>query len=299
MTKEALTRSFSDHISQIADKLSHPFPIWVLKAFLEYNSQDMITLYNTLMGKKENTVKAKSICRQYYKSSFKEMPKFLMQDHLNSFFEFLPHLIRGMGFKGWVLLIDEFEIMGKLGRVSRLKSYQNLSWLMNLNGEHRLPLYSVVASVKTLQTDVFYGGKKDDAKQMPLLAGERFGLEASAIVSNFFKQATSSANIILAPVQKADLLELMEQILDIHYQAVDWRYEVPDGFTEAALKVIDYRGKPLRQVLRLFIEIMDLYAISGKMPMGFSENLMQDFDFEEIEEAEGLFETPLDEMFDL
>lgn len=285
-------------ISNYTKQISHPFPAWVLKAFLQYDPQNMITLYNTLMGKKENVTRSKSICREYFRTDFKTMPKFLMRDHMHSFFEFLPCLIRTLGFKGWVLLIDEFEITGKLGKVARLKSYQNLSWLMNLSKEHDLPLYCVVASVKTLQTDVFYGGKKDDARQMPIMAEERMDAKAALKIERFFKYASSANNIVLAPVPKKRLMELMNQFLEIHYQAVDWQFEVFENFVEIALKSIEYRGKPLRQILRLFIEMMDLYAINGELPQTFDENLMQDIDYEEDQSEAGLTETDIAEMFD-
>ena len=45
--------------------------------------------------------------------------------------------------------------------------------------------------------------------------------------------------------------------------------------------------------------MMDMYAISGRMPQAFDENLMQDIDFEEPHTEAGLTETALTEMFDL
>lgn len=70
-----------------------------------------------------------------------------------------------------------------------------------------------------------------------------------------------------------------------------------------ALKLIEPTGKPVRQIVRIFIEIMDLFAYTGSMPVSFTQNLIVDADFEEEESTDndgsGLIETSLQDIFEL
>ncbi|MCD8480335.1 MAG: ATP-binding protein, partial [Candidatus Cloacimonetes bacterium] len=160
LTTQSISHEFMQKLPLIEEKLCHPLPAHIFRAFARYDAQNMVLLYNALMGKKENVTTAKRICREYFKPELKTMPKFRQKDHLISFFEFLPYLLQALGYKGWVILIDELEITGKLGKVARLKSYQNLAWLLNWNKQHKLPIYTLAASVKALQEEVFFGKKK-------------------------------------------------------------------------------------------------------------------------------------------
>lgn len=307
LTSDTLAQDFLQKLPEIAQQLSHPLPTYIFKAFARYDAQSMILLYNAMMGKKENLTRAKALCREHFKAEYKLLPRFTQKEHLDSFFEFLPYLLQGLGFKAWVILIDELEITGKLGKVARLNSYQNLSWLLNWSKEHKLPIYTLAASVKGLQDEVFFSKKKNDAVQMPILAQARLGDEAARRMQHFFDLATDAHNLVLAPVHKKELILLLDQLLEIHHQAIDWQYPIPDSFVKDALKIIDAPGKPIRQVIRIYIEIMDIYAHSAKMPMAFTENLFTDPDFTEEEpnedaslsDATGFHETSIHELFDL
>ncbi len=303
LTTQSISHEFLQKLPLIEEKLCHPLPAHIFRAFARYDAQNMVLLYNALMGKKENVTTAKRICREYFKPELKIMPKFRQKDHLISFFEFLPYLLQALGYKGWVILIDELEITGKLGKVARLKSYQNLAWLLNWNKQHKLPIYTLAASVKALQEEVFFGKKKNDAEEMPILAEERFSDTEAGIMKSFFESAADSHNLVLAPVSRKELTMLLDQLLEIHHQAIDWQYPIPESFVADALKMIEPTGKPVRQIVRIFIEIMDLFAHSGKMPPSFTQNLIATADFEEEESMDyngsGLIETNLQDLFDL
>ena len=303
LTTQSISHEFMQKLPLIEEKLCHPLPAYIFRAFARYDAQNMVLLYNALRGKKENVTTAKRICREYFKSELKTMPKFRQKDHLISFFEFLPYLLQALGYKGWVILIDELEITGPMGKVARLKSYQNLAWLLNWNKQHKLPIYTLAASVKALQEEVFFGKKKNDAEEMPILAAERFSDNEAGIMKSFFESATDSHNLVLAPVARKELTMLLDQLLEIHHQAIDWKYPIPERFVADALKMIEPTGKPVRQIVRIFIEIMDLFAHSGKMPPSFTQNLIETADFEEEEGVDGngsgLIETNLQDLFDL
>lgn len=308
LTESKVPDSILFELPNISKQISHPLPTQIFKTFSNYEPQNMMVLYNTLMGKKENLTKAKAITREAFKRDYKAMPKFILKEHLISFMEFLPHLLKSMGYKGWVILIDELEIMGKLGKVGRLNAYKNLSWLLNWSNQHNLPLYTLAASVKALQEEVFYGRKKQDAEEMPSLAEQRFDPQTAAIVKQFFEFATDNRNLVLAPIPKKELEPLLQQLFQLHTQAITWQYPAPENFIADALKRIDPASKAIRQIIRMFIETMDIYATKGTLPTVFQENLMDNPDFEEEypEQSEigaiaenGLIETSLDDLFNM
>ena len=51
--------------------------------------------------------------------------KFLKTKNTMDYFRFLARLFRVMGYKGWVILFDEAELIGSLQIKSRFKAYEN------------------------------------------------------------------------------------------------------------------------------------------------------------------------------
>ncbi|MDD4310431.1 MAG: DUF2791 family P-loop domain-containing protein [Candidatus Cloacimonetes bacterium] len=307
ITDNRISPELLEELTAASAKLSHPLPLYVLEALLKYELKDMIILYNTLMGRKENVTRAKKIIGEYNKKAFANLPKFLQRDHLISFMEFFPYLLKTLGYKGWVILIDELEIIAKQGKIGRLNSYKNLAWLLNMNKLHNLPIYTLAASVNTLHTDVFRGTKKNDAIDMPKLASERFDSQVSKSIEEFFIKETGPRNLVLAPVSSAKLKPFLEDVLHIHQQAILWKHQPKEDFISLAIKTIDPSNKPIRQIIRLFIEVLDIFASTGIIPGSFQENLQvyTDLDGEfceppcdENNDSSGFTETKLQDMFD-
>jgi len=294
-----------EELDKASRRIAHPLPWLIMQSLLSYE-RDLILLYNTLMGKKENIVRAKQIVKSNYPYDYQKMPKFNQKEHLKSFIEFFPYLLQSLKYKGWVILIDELEILGRLGSVSRLNSYLNLSWLMNLSEEHQLPIYTLAASAKTLQEDVFYGKKKHDAIDMPNLARERSGVQAEEIVRNLFAQSIGEQGLVLKPINPENYTPLLNKLLELHYSAIEWKYKIPDNLITETLKHLDPSNKPLRQVIRMFIETLDIFSEYGTYPEKFKENLLEEYDLDdELPEPQvsstsqaGFTETSLKDMFD-
>ena len=58
-------------------------------------------------------------------------------------YEFLSRLIRATGYAGWVILVDEVELMGRYSILQRAKSYAEMTRLLGLSDEDRTPGLSV------------------------------------------------------------------------------------------------------------------------------------------------------------
>lgn len=307
LVSKGLSPKMLETLSELSTGISHPLPNLIYQSFLKFETRDMILLYNALMGKKENLTNAKQIVKSYYKYEYQRMPKFVQKEHLISFIEFFSLLIKSLGYKGWIILIDELEIIGRMGKVGRLNSYKNLSWLMNLNAEHKCPIYTLVASAEALNTEVFQGTRKQDAREMPKLAKERFDARAAEAVAKFFELISSSQGMVLTPIKTDDLKALLAKLLEIHCAAIPWKFELPENMVKDTCKRIDPSTKPIRQIIRMFIETLDIYSTLGIIPGKFNENLQEVYDFE-VElpnppddngtEPRGFTETTLSEMFD-
>lgn len=295
-----------EQLYESAFRIRHPLPLMIYNNISQGDPTDLNILYNALMGKKENFSAAKNLVKRFRLKEYRTMPKFRQKDSYLSFVEFFPLLIQNLGYKGWVILIDELEIIGRMGSVSRLNCYKNLAWLLNMGKAHNFPLYTLAAAAKSLQTDVFFGAKKRDAEDMAAFAEKRGDDEGKSIIQELFAQITKKRNLMLKQEEPEKLIPLLEKLLILHQNAITWKHELPENFIPDTLKRISPQAKPIRQVIRMFIETLDIYAAHGIIPGKFVENLMEAYDYdtpvEEPNEAEpapmGFTETPLKDMFD-
>ena len=177
---------------------------------------------------------------------------------------------------------------------------------MNLGPKHGLPLYTIAASAGALNEEVFHGSKKQDANEMPKLARDRFSPDIAIAIEELFDIITSEQGMVLEPIQDSCFIPLLEQLMEIHQRAIPWKHAQPDAFVVDTLKRINPSSKPIRQVLRMFIETMDIYASFGEIPGRFMENLVEVYGIDEElpedrdndnESPKGFTEKPLLEMF--
>jgi len=303
LASDNLPSDIYEKLRLVEQKICHPLPALFLKALLSFNNAEYMQLYYTaLMGNYSDWTAAKSLYRRSFPNEMRSMPKFTVRDHGCAFFQFFPYLLQLLGFRGWIILIDEIELIGKLGKVGRLKSYINLSYLLNWNREHSLPLYTIVASAKTLQTEVFYGNRSD-VDQMPLFAGERAGEQGKQAVKNFFKQAVEDEHTIaLKPIAKDKYIDLFTKILAIHRQAIPWKHEPPKDIIRRALAIVYSDNQPLRTGLRMFIEVLDVFSQTGQLIDDITPISENEYNLTPNEETAiptgGFLEKPLSEMFD-
>lgn len=305
MIQDQFPDNLMEELAEIEKKISHPFPSYILQAFLSYRDADeMNLLYNSLMGNSSYWTNAKAICRRVLGAEMKKMPKFSVKEHANSFFEFYPYLLKLLGFKGWVVLIDEIELVGKLGKVGRLNSYMSLSYLLNWNNNSHLPVYTLVASAKTLQTEVFFS-RKNDASKMSEFALQRIHSDAAYQMRTFFDLAAkSNRNLNLNPVMRKEYIALFKAILEIHKQAIQWIVPEESDLLDRLEKIVKPERRPVRVSIRMFIELLDIYALTGSIVEEIKEQKVKEYDLSEemntLPDSDdiGFNERSLIEMFD-
>jgi len=185
-------------------------------------------------------------------------------DHADAYFGLFADVIRFCGFRGWVILIDEVELILRLGRVSRLKAYRNLNWLLNWAGEMRYPIYTIGAAHTYLQEVWFHdsGVRCADRSAIPEMAEEQFGTAERRKLQEFFDRAVSGHCPTIGPVEQGNLEELLNAIVRFHATAYAW--QAPDfdqvRATLSALKADD----PIRTYVRATLEALDQILLTGQ-----------------------------------
>ena len=138
-------------------------------------------------------------------------------------FQFAPRLMVAAGYSGWVLLIDEIELIGRYSFLQRAKSYVELArWIGKLEGTNFPCLTAAFAITDTFQIETLEG--KEDIESMP----EKLRARASEIDLLLASQSERGMRIIQ---RERDLLKapddtIVEQtynkIRSLYAQAYDW-----------------------------------------------------------------------------
>ena len=167
-------------------------------------------------------------------------------------FLFMTRLILGAGYTGWVLLIDEVELIGRYSLLQRGRSYAELArWLGQIETTSYPGLTAVAAITDDFDINVLqekgdrdYVGPKLRSKEtdeMSLLAGR-----AEAGMRCIAREALE-----LVPPTEAVLRETYERVRRVHGDAYGWDPPEVEG-AEVALR------RAMRSYVRRWINEWDL-----------------------------------------
>ena len=240
----------------------HPLPALIFEDYFRTEGEEQDTLYGYLMGNPPSDFK--SIHKKAWgeKPALKFERKFKPSEHATAYFGVLADAIVFCGFKGWVILIDELELVARLGKISRLNAYRNLNWLLNWSNTMTYPIYTVCAAATDLQ-DVFWyptdPRRMADSREIPLLAEERFGKMVSGELQKFFKMAVDPSNPQIKPVAEDDLINVLTEVVKLYKIAYK-------GDPQINLKeLIQHVGnQPIRTHLRATLEALDIQQLYQK-----------------------------------
>ncbi|HZY59961.1 MAG TPA: BREX system ATP-binding domain-containing protein [Candidatus Binataceae bacterium] len=138
-------------------------------------------------------------------------------------FAFIPQFIAGAGYRGWVLLLDEVELIGRYSLLQRAKSYGELArWLGWLKGEQYPGLVTVAAITEDFDAAVLVD--KDDYSSIRQKLEDK-GREEYRVIA---ARAETGMRIIrrealaLEPPDERHLLETYRRLKDVHAKAHGW-----------------------------------------------------------------------------
>lgn len=199
----------------------------------------------------------KKSCRRITGSPVKFRQSFTKTKHAMDYFYFTSHLIRQLGCSGWVILLDEAELIGRMGKKTRAKSYVQMQRFLNPPPELE-HVFTLFAFSSSFSEDVI------DRKH-------EFDSVASVYAESpeEKKKAEETLNAILraqelSPLTEEEITKILMSIQDFHGKAYDWHPDVSAG---TLLQATEAGGYLLRTKIRSAIEFFDQlyqYGEAGK-----------------------------------
>lgn len=196
----------------------------------------------------------KKIYRRIFSQPVKYNVNFTKTKHCGDYFSFMSHLFTQMGYHGWVILIDETELMGRLGKKARLNAYRSMAnFLLTEKCPERT--FSIFALSASYVEDVIEG--KHEYENLEAIYPEE--QEPAKTVLNLLVGAPQ-----LLPLTKDEINEVLYKIQDFHGRAYGWTPDLP---VSTLAEATQSGGYLLRTKIRAAIEFLDQlyqYEKAGK-----------------------------------
>jgi hypothetical protein len=167
-------------------------------------------------------------------------------------FRFVSRLVKAAGYHGWVVLLDEVELIGRYTMLQRAKSYGEIArWVRGDRDDPGAPLCAVLTTVDDFEAQVLVG--KNDAELVPKRLRMRGTVEDELAANN----AETGMRIIereqlrLQPPGRDELDRTYAKLKQIHAEA--YRWDPPDV---AGIERLP--SNRMRQYVRAWISEWDL-----------------------------------------
>ncbi|MCD7832805.1 MAG: ATP-binding protein [Lachnospiraceae bacterium] len=218
------------------------------------DSDEKFILQADLEGDFMANAPLKKIYRRIFNQPAKYNVNFVKTRHCADYFRFMSHLFLQMGYHGWVILVDETELMGRLSKKARLNAYKNMAgFLLPENCPEATFTYFALAS--SYPEDVIEG--KHEFENLEAAYPEQPDLqEPIRTVLNLLNDAEQ-----LQPLTKNEINEVLLKIQDFHGQAYGWS---PSLSARTLARSTQSGGYLLRTKIRAAIEFLDQLYQYGK-----------------------------------
>ena len=201
--------------------------------------------------------------------------KFVKSRHVTDYFCFMSYFFRRIGLNGWIILFDEAELLGRLGKATRLKCYREMQTFLS-PPEHLEGVLSVFAFSASYAEEVI--DKKHDMEN----AEAAFADDPVSL-----KSVKASINTILSAPQlpkltRNETLQILGSIQDFHGKAYDWHPQIDPETIYAETEAAGYL---LRTRIRATIEYFDqLYQYGEAGKTKITELGKESFEEEDVPE---------------
>jgi hypothetical protein len=203
-------------------------------------------------------------------------------------FRFAGRLVLAAGYRGWIMLIDEVELIGRYSLLQRTKSYAELArWMGATHSEQ----YPGVAAVAAITEDFSEAVLKNKSNGKP---GDM------DLVGPYLRTKGSDESIALAPKSEAgmrlidrDALILVppnDSILKVTYQRIKEIHSCAFAWTPPDVTFGDRTiRRAMRAHVRRWINEWDLRRIYPSAPLSTEEDVLRP-SYEEDQDLEGVSE---------
>ena len=215
------------------------------------DSDEKFLLQADLEGDFVANAALKKIYRRIFNETVKYKLTFTKTKHCGDYFKFMSHLFTLMGYHGWVILIDETELMGRLGKKARLNAYRNMARFLL---PERCPenTFSIFALSASYTEDVIEA--KHEYENLEAVYPDE--PEPARTVLDLLVKAPQ-----LVPLTKEEISSVLGKIQDFHGRAYEWTPNLsPASLTESTQS----GGYLLRTKIRAAIEFLDQLYQYGK-----------------------------------
>ncbi len=193
----------------------------------------------------------KKIYRRIFNEPVKYNVNFTKTKYCGDYFSFMSHLFTQMGYHGWVILIDETELMGRLSKKARLNAYRNMAGFL-LPEKCPESTFSMFALSASYQEDVIEG-KHEYENLEEIYPQEQ---EPIRTVLDLLGKAPQ-----LLPLTREEIHEVLYKIQDFHGKAYEW---TPNLSLASLVDATQSGGYLLRTKIRSAIEFLDQLYLYGK-----------------------------------
>jgi len=170
-------------------------------------------------------------------------------------FRFVSRLIKAAGYAGWVVLIDEVELIGRYSVLQRAKSYAEVArWVRGDVTDRSMPICAVLAVTDDFEAEVLNG--KNDAEVVPSRLRSRQTVEYDLLAG----QAETGMRIIeqetvkLTSPDEAELDRAYVTCKQLHGEAYGWTPPDVPGLERLP-------SNRMRQYVRAWINEWDLLRL--------------------------------------
>lgn len=170
---------------------------------------------------------------------------------------FAVELIKSAGYHGWVILLDELELIGSYSILQRGRSYAEVSRWLGLAGSGYSGLIVVAAVTEDFASAIISpdGPKKDRDYMRPKLEQSARHSNLGALADQGMRALERNC-LALEPPGDDDVMAAMETLRDLYRQAYDWD---PPAY-EATAGGAGFRGR-MRYKVRAAINEWDLHRL--------------------------------------
>lgn len=208
------------------------------------DSDEKFLLQADLEGDFIANVPLKKIYRRIFNQPVKYNVNFVKTRHCQDYLSFISHLFLQMGYNGWVILIDETELMGRLSKKARLNAYRNMARFL-MPEEYLESTFSLFALSASYVEDVIEG--KHEYENLADVYPEE--PEPAKTVLDILTKAPQ-----LLPLTRDEINEVLYKIQDFHGKAYGW---TPNLTLPTLLGATQSGGYLLRTKIRAAIEFLD------------------------------------------
>jgi len=159
-----------------------------------------------------------------------------------------------------VILLDEAELIGKLGLPSRAQAYVNLAQLLGLDA--RRPaldgIYVVLALASPFVQEVLSTNGRNDLTKVPAwFTDPRRNKSTEIAPASAAMGSLVEASVPLEPLSEANMQDILESLEEYHNLAYQWAGHLDREFVKT--KSLAQPGNSTRTIIRAALEYLDLF----------------------------------------